>query len=247
MTTPTSIDIVNFAKEPAIATALPAIVAALGKQLALHVQPFWGRVMPTLHVRPNPPAGASTLAIFEDAEQAGYLGYHDETPEGLPYGRVFAHTILSNGGTIMESNNSLSATLSHELLEIVGDPSCNWWADNVDGYSYAMELCDACENDAYVIDGVHVSDFVTPAFFDPHAPAGSRLDYLHKLTRPFTMTKGGYQIRRRADGQVTNIFGSEFPAWKRALKTHPAARTVRRIQKPHLFHGSHGQEAKDSE
>jgi hypothetical protein len=248
MTTPLSIYIVNYATRPTVAPALPAIVAALGKQLARDVQPLWGRVLPTLHLqKTTPPAGASTLAIFDDADQAGALGYHDETPQGLPYGKVFSETILQNGGTVKESENSISVTLSHELLEIVGDPSCNWWADNIDGYSYAMELADAVEGDAYLIDNVYMSNFVTPAFFDPHAPRGTQLDYLRKLSRPFTMTRGGYQIRRQANGQVTNIFGSEHPAWKRAIKEHPAARTIRRMQKPHMFHAEigaqHGQEA----
>lgn len=246
MTTPVSIDIVNYSSRPEIAPALPGIVVALGMQLANHVQPIWGRVLPTLHLRKAPPPGSSTLAIFDNEDQCSCLGYHDETPQGLPYGKVFAETILANGGTIKDSANSISVTLSHELLEIVGDPSCNWWADNIDGYSYAMELADAVQGDAYLIGDVYVSNFVTPAFFDPHAPRDARLDYLHLLSRPFTMTSGGYQIRRRADGQVTNIFASGFPAWKRAMKEHPAARTLRRMQKPHLFHAEmgsqHGQE-----
>lgn len=240
MTTPLTIDIVNYATRAEIAPALPNIVIALGKQLARDLQPIWGRVLPSLHLRKIVPPHSSTLAIFDDADQAGALGYHDETPQGLPYGKVFAETILQNGGTIQDSANSISVTLSHELLEIVGDPSCNWWADNVDGYSYAMELADAVEGDAYLIDDVYVSNFVTPAFFDPHAPRGARLDYLHRLTRPFTMSRGGYQIRRQANGVVTNVFASGHPAWKIAIKEFAAARTLRRVQRPHLFHAEVG-------
>lgn len=235
MSTPIAIDIVNYSTAPGLDEDLLAILTALGKQLAYHVQPFWGRTMPTLRLRSAPSSNASPLAIFDDADQAGAFGYHDQTPQGLPYGRVFARTILSNGGTIKDGPSSVSVTLSHECLEIIGDPSVNWWADNVDGYSYAMELCDAVEGDAYLIDDIHVSNFVLPAYFNPHAPAGTRLDYLHKLSRPFTMTRGGYQIRRRADGQVMNVFASAFPTWKRPLKDHPAARTLRRLQKPYPY------------
>ena len=35
------------------------------------------------------PAAAYPLVLFDDAEQAGALGYHAETPDGRPYGRVF--------------------------------------------------------------------------------------------------------------------------------------------------------------
>ena len=41
---------------------------------------------------------------------------------------------------------------------------------------------------------VALSNFVLPAFFDPQAAPGTRLDYLGVLKRPFTKTPGGYQI-----------------------------------------------------
>ena len=109
--------------------------------------------------------------------------------------------------------------MSHELCEMVGDSSCNIWADGPDGHDYAWELCDAVEADAYDIDEVTVSNFLYPAFFDPQAETGSRLDHLGKLAVPFSMTAGGYQIRRSETGKVTQVFAADFPEWKRAAKT----------------------------
>jgi len=60
--------------------------------------------------------------------------------------------------------------LSHELLEMLADPWINWCATGNDSKIYALEVCDAVEADdlGYDIDGVRVSDFVTPAWFEPH-------------------------------------------------------------------------------
>jgi len=42
-------------------------------------------------------------------------------------------------------------------------------ARGTDGKIYALEVCDAVESDklGYEIDGVMVSDFITPAWFEP--------------------------------------------------------------------------------
>lgn len=44
------------------------------------------------------PAGAWLLGVFDDADQAGALGYHDLTRTGLPLGKVFARTTIGNHG-----------------------------------------------------------------------------------------------------------------------------------------------------
>ncbi len=232
MTPPVVIAVVNQSTAaPELDGQLPAIVSALGRQLAEHLQPFWGRVLPSLALTKTPPTGASQLVMLDDADQADALGYHDETPDGVPYGRVFVRPILGSGGTVATGANSISATLSHELLEMVGDPSANLWADGPGGFDYAVELCDAVEGDAYEIDGIAVSNFVLPAFFDPQAAADARFDYVAKLGKPFTMTPGGYQIRRTETGAVSNVFGEAFPAWKLAAKAHRGSRTSRRARR----------------
>lgn len=224
--------IVNHASDPGLTgEVMRQITHALARQAAEHVSPLWRIIPPAIAYDPDGkvPAGASALALFDNADQAGALGYHDRDPHGIPYGKVFVETILANGGHLVDSANSVSVTLSHELLEMLGDEDVNVWADGEDGYEYARELCDAVEADAYVIDGVHVSNFVLPTFFDPSAPHNiTRFDYLSRLGAPFTMLPGGYQIRRGADGHVENVWGDMFPAWKRPLKEHPASRTSRR-------------------
>ncbi|HZZ43984.1 MAG TPA: hypothetical protein VFE58_13690 [Tepidisphaeraceae bacterium] len=60
---------------------------------------------------------------------------------------------------------------------------------------YAYEVCDACEADqyGYLIDGILVSDFVYPAWFEGFWPQfGTQFDYLNKIQQPFQLLPGGF-------------------------------------------------------
>lgn len=133
------------------------------------------------------------LIILDDTDQAGALGYHDlpQTPDGQPIGYVFAKTDLQYG-------LSWSVTASHELLELLADPwICNvaMKQSGVNATLFAWEVCDACEDDSlgYDIDGVRVSDFVFPAWFeDWRAPRSTRFDQREAIRAPLTLAPGGY-------------------------------------------------------
>lgn len=239
MTPPTLISVINQSKRVSdedVAT----MTLAVAKQLAEHVAPVYGMV-PALEFVPAgaaPSANTCPCFVIDEPDVSGALGYHDEDGYGVAFIKVFVNPTLDNGGTVLAGPNAVSVTLSHEVLELLGDAPANKWVDGPAGEDFAYELCDAVEGDAYEIDGVSVSNFVLQAFFDPHAEAGSKFDYLGKLQAPFTMTSGGYQITRTEPGKVSNIFGdavrvqaapgvhvhfgSDFPAWKRAAKAAKA-------------------------
>jgi len=213
------------------------IAQAIDKQLKKHAAPAWnaGSWSCAAYVTNSGavPASAYQLVILDDADQAGTLGYHDVDPQGRPYAKVFAKTVLDNGGDVMGSSNSVSVTCSHEALEIFGDPPAVYWAQMPDGDLVALELCDPVEADGYAISvglfppkQVMVSNFVLPAYFDG-GETGVKYDYLGKLTAPFLMTPGGYQIVMTG-GTVSQNFGKEYPKWKKAGKKFPTARTARR-------------------
>lgn len=128
------------------------------------------------------------MIILDTSDQAGALGYHDYTSAGQPIGKVFAKSDIDNG-------SSLPVTISHEVLEMLGDPGINLTALYDDGKSqklYAYENCDAVEADnlGYKINGILVSDFVTPAWFEPYP--GMKYDFMGKVKHPFTLAPGGY-------------------------------------------------------
>ncbi len=97
----------------------------------------------------------------------------------------------------LDNGSSWTATLSHELLEMLADPWINWCATGNDSKIYALEVCDAVEADdlGYDIDGVRVSDFVTPAWFEP--TCADRLDFKKHVSKELELAelelaRGGY-------------------------------------------------------
>src|SRR4029077_12961182 len=128
--------------------------------------------------------GSSQIVLTDDPDQAGALGYHEMSSNGTPLGKVFARLDV-------ESGSSWTVTLSHELLEMVADPWINWCAQGSDGRIYALEVCDAVESDSlgYEIDGVLVSDFITPSWFEP--TRADRVDFKRRIAKPLERAAGG--------------------------------------------------------
>jgi hypothetical protein len=133
--------------------------------------------------------GKWNLVVLDTSDEANALGYHDLTPDGLPLGKAFA-------GTDKMAGAHLSVTMSHELLEMLGDPGINLLAPDARGRIYAYENCDAVEADelGYEIDGVLVSDFVHPEWFIPDLAhvKGVQFDHGKHVSKPFELAKGGY-------------------------------------------------------
>jgi hypothetical protein len=175
------------------------IVPALQTQVTRDFGPPWG-VFADLDFVPSgqqPPPNHWWLIMLDNTDQAGDLGYHDITSDGLPLGKVFV-------GTDLQYGSSWSVTASHELLEMLGDPAINLTAlvqseftvnENVVGRLYAYEVCDASEADqyGYQIDGILVSDFVYPSWFEPfRAPGSTQFDQQKLIGSPLQLLPGGY-------------------------------------------------------
>jgi hypothetical protein len=188
---------IALVNESTVATdaEIGSIVAALQIQVSRDFAPVWGRGAELVFAgKPaNAPKGAWIMAILDDSDQAGALGYHDITSTGAPLGKVFAKSDKEYG-------LSLSVTMSHETLEMLADPEINQVIFNqttdTGGELYALEVCDAVEDDGlgYMIDGVLVSDFVLPAWFAPSLPSErTKFDFLGHLHNPVpALMPGGY-------------------------------------------------------
>ncbi len=189
----TQISVINESTVLTDADVTP-VVAALQQQVTNDFRPIWGTDAELKMVPQGTPAPAGTweLVILDDSDQAGALGYHDLTTDGLPLGKVFAASDLKAG-------TSWSVTASHELLEMLADPNINLTAfvqnANTTGTLYAYEVCDACEDDSfgYQINNILVSDFVYPAWFESFRAEGStQFDRLNKIQNPLELLPGGY-------------------------------------------------------
>jgi hypothetical protein len=166
------------------------VTAALGIQVNNHFAPAWGlnAMLTFVGTQETAPATHWWLTLLDNSDQAGALGYHEMTAAGLPLGKAFLKTTIGD-------KQSPSVCASHELLEMLADP---WISDLVmsgDGSRlYAHEVCDACEADefGYQINGILVSDFVVPTWFEGWRTTG-HFDHMgHLTTGPFTLLPGGY-------------------------------------------------------
>lgn len=216
---------------------------AIQIQLDLHVLPAFNLKAGTIKFyadKTKVPGYAWLIHIIDtDAQVQGALGFHQEETNGKVDGFIMCQPILSNGGDILAFDPSnpgkytVSATLSHEVIETVGDRYTNCFFDN-GTTSWCGELCDPVEQIGYPLmvgtTNVSVSDFVFPAFFNPYAklPDNAPFNYLNTLKAPFTMLAGGYSIQRTGGpGTESQVFGEAMPQWRRDMKKASFARAYR--------------------
>jgi hypothetical protein len=126
---------------------------------------------------------------------------------------------------------SVAQCLSHECCEAAADLACDVWVLGSDNQLWAQEVCDPVESATYTIGQVTVSNFVKPAFFDEAPLAKSDFDHLGVLKSPFTIDKGGYAVLwKPGSAQPHQVFGDEYPKWRRATKQREFARTAQRLK-----------------
>jgi hypothetical protein len=184
--------IVDFGGTGVDASTLPPIAAALTKQAQQHFAvppPYSYGVAATIRTASSPhdvQPDEWVIGLLAKADQPGALGYHDQTPDGNPFIRVFPILDKQDGG-------DLSVTISHEVCEALADPNGARAAQWKDGRFWAYEVCDAVEATSYVIDGVKVSNFCLPPFFEPVANlSGLKLDWMGLCKQPLEILPGGY-------------------------------------------------------
>jgi hypothetical protein len=163
--------------------------------------PVW-RTPATLVRSRKERAGAWTLVFLDDADRAKLFGYHKLMKNGLPLAKVFVKPTLKGGEPI-------SVVASHELAEMLVDPGDNLWSAGPKGRIYAYEVCDAVEQEQFTLDGIAMSDFVYPAYFQRllRTSRAAQFDYLKRIKRPFQVLPGGYAVVR-AGGKKITVLGS---------------------------------------
>ncbi len=208
-----------------------AVIPALQRQVSLDFKAYWDLDCGLTFLAKDSklPAGWWQIVLTDDPDQAGALGYHEMTSQGTPLGKVFAKLDIRSG-------SSWTVTLSHELLEMLADPWINWCAQGSDGRLYALEVCDAVEADdlGYQVEGVLVSDFITPAWFEP--TEADRVDFKRRISKALQLAQGGYiGVLDPASGwtQITaeGVGGPEIPAGSRRQRRGLAKRQWKRSQR----------------
>jgi hypothetical protein len=178
------------------------LIAAMQVYVDKFVAPVWGT--PAQLVKTTGfQKGAWAIVFLDDADQPGALAYHDLTPDGLPESKVFVKTTLDN-------HDLVSVSASHELVEMLVDPAINLMTTGPNPkLVYAYESADPVEALSFDVDGIQMSDFIYPSYFEEfHKPRAVQFDQLDKVTKPFQILSGGYQIVFK-NGKWSQVFGSE--------------------------------------
>jgi hypothetical protein len=153
-----------------------APIWGISRDMKLHASEFDPKNSASL--TEEPVKGDSVMYLVNKGTLAGALGYHDLNGWGVPVGFVF----LSDGDGNL--NPGWTTTLSHEVLELIADPTANVLVPGPDPRDpenmvlHAYESCDAVERFSYNIDGIDVSNFVTPSYFSETDEPGTRNDFL---------------------------------------------------------------------
>jgi len=198
-----------------------SVAGALNIQVMRDLPQFWN-VQATVNYLPHAvkvPAGVwpvRLVASLPPGEGGVHMDEHNQ-----PYSKVIA-TPGSDEWTI---------DASHETIEMLVDPygnrlqssngieiSGNGVADTTGQFNYLVEACDPCEADefAYSIQGVAVSDFITPHFYDPVATPGTRYSFTGAVKTPRDLLKGGY----------ISFVNMETNEWQQILWVNPGPPTL---------------------
>ncbi|HEY6355623.1 MAG TPA: hypothetical protein VIY30_14135 [Burkholderiaceae bacterium] len=188
-----------------------ATIRVLAQQVSVDFQPEWGVGATLLGItskldkhRLAPIQGNRDAMIYLGDSSSdpttgvdGALGYHSINHKHVPYGFVYLD-ICKEYGEVW------TCTLSHEVLELLGDPTA---VMTVTGPApkggsrfvhYDLEVCDPTQGDSYAINGVVVSNFVGRSYFE--LPGGSgKTNFLDLELKPFGVRpKGYFQYEDRA-------------------------------------------------
>lgn len=202
---------------------LPAFDQQWNKDLA----PIWGVGTATFTFVPKsqkPAAGAWWVVFLDDSDQAGALAYHDLTNEGLPISKIFVKTLLAD-------NASVSVGATHEICEMAVDPWLNSAYQDSRGVFWAGEVCDPVESDkyGYQINGILVTDFVTPNWFG-HQHAQGAIDLKGHSLKGFEVLSGGYAQKFDPHRGWVQVTGAKAMMTRHAAHAAHGSRRERRAR-----------------
>ncbi len=165
-------------------------VAAFQKQITRDFKPVWDLDAEIIACKSaaNVPKGAWPVAVRKNTGVPGALAYH-EVKNGLPF-------------SIVQFGESWTLSASHQIIEMLACPNGDRMipalsmrpGETKKRVRYLVQVCDPCQDPqwAYRIDGVLVSDFYTPHFFDDTWKKGVRYDHAGHMRRPREVLRNGY-------------------------------------------------------
>lgn len=227
-------------------------VHAIARQVREDFAPLWSMDADIRHAtlgrsaKPNPELNLADVILYvgetdDDPQKVkDAVGYHDMNHRGVPFGFVFTDVAEKVG-------EAWSTTLSHEVLELIADPDVNLLVVAPHPHKARAsvlrpyEVCDPVQADTYTIDGVAVSNFVTPLYFAelPH-PVQTRTNYMSlPLDRYAVRPEGYFSYLDLSTGRWENVFGENAEKRVGPKEILGNARRMRRHQALNLPAGRH--------
>jgi hypothetical protein len=167
---------------------LSRVSAALQKQVSRDFGPVWDveATVDAFSALDDVPIDYWPIIVRDDIHTRGAAGIHLDN-DGQPF-------------ALVQYSPDWALTTSHELLEMLADPTGNRLIagqspmQGQGRVNFLVEVCDPSEaiQFGYTINGITVSDFFTPHFFDPLPAPGTRYTFTGALERPRTIAKDGY-------------------------------------------------------
>ena len=168
--------------------ALPEVTrvsAALQQQVTRDLSQFWDMqaTVDAFATLEDVPPGYWPVVVRDDIGQDAAGVHCDDTGQPM---------------ALITADLDWSITASHEALEMLVDPFGN---QRIAGQSvspdqgrveYLLEISDPVSAKWYQVNGVKVSDFLTPRFFDPVQAPGVKYSFMGNLTGPRQILFDGY-------------------------------------------------------
>jgi hypothetical protein len=182
---------------------LSRVAAALQKQVQADFAEQWDvTATVTAGIVANLVPGVWPIYVVPQLDVAGLYGYHYVDANQVPYAKI-------------QYRENWTITASHELLEMLVNPTLDRYqltdiSANFEGDErFLVEVAGPVQSIAfgYLIDGVLVSNFMYPAYFDLLAVTGKKYDHLGVIQKPRSILDGGYVSFLDNLGQWWQAFG----------------------------------------
>ena len=168
-------------------SAISRVAAALQKQVTRDLAPIWEvkATVDSFAKLEDVPVGYWPILVSE-RDLGNAAGIHEDR-QGQPF-------------ALVKFDNGWALTASHECLEMLVDPFGNRLMAGQSPkkgqgrVEFLVEVCDPSEDTpfAYRVNGIVVSDFYTPNYFDPVAASGVRYSFTGAIKGPRQVLPNGY-------------------------------------------------------
>jgi len=184
--------------------------AALQKQVTRDFGPLWGlaATVDAFEDLSSVPSDYYHVIIFGDPEELrGRIEFDiGELPalalidefEGRRLQGIHLNAFTRQPFALVAASETWTLAASHEVLELLADPFGNRLVAAAhptrpeQRVKYLLEVCDPCQSAWYTVNGVRVSDFYTPGYFEPVRVGATRYSYTGTLEYPLQILDGGY-------------------------------------------------------